>query len=63
MKISMYFKVITAMFVAMTFAIGFLALTGAPAYNVSMEETVAVISAVTSVVAAWCGDRFEKEDC
>lgn len=63
MKISMYFKIITATFVAMTFAMGFLALAGAPARNVSTEELVTLISALTSMIASGCADRFEKEDC
>lgn len=63
MKASIYFKIITATFVAMTFAMGFLVLTGASTYNVGMEETVMIISAIVSVVAAWCCDKFEKEDC
>lgn len=64
MKISTYFKVITAAFAVMTLAMGLLVVTGAPVYNVSTEETVAVISAIMSVVASSCVDRFEeKEDC
>lgn len=63
MKTSTYFRIVTAAFVAMTFVMGFLVLTGTLTYNVSVEETVMTISAIVSVVAAWCCDRFEKEGC
>lgn len=62
MKVSIYFKIILAAFVAMTFAMAFLALAGAPVRNVNMEGMVTVISAISSIVASSCVDRFE-EDC